>query len=449
MGEWLGEIRPWLLIISSIILILLLFLQWANHRYLVRLRRRVLEARGGTLEPVGYLPWLPFLYARKVIQDYDLTINRLRSMFHTVEECQSRVLTERNKINAILQSLPGVLLNVADDLTITTVNRQAEDVFGLTAERMKSINLFDLITLNEHDRAIMRDAFLYKQPIRNQEITLAFEGKKRWFSLNLGFFSEHESDMGAIITLLDISEYRELQDTVANREKLVAMGQLAAGVAHELNTPLGNILGYSQLIEAQPANEAKVSEYARVVSDETKRCSRIVQDLLNYARKEQCSGETCDIGQLLNEVIDTFINCRMRRYGIDVVMLLPREPLVVEGDCGQLDIVFTNLLQNAIHALEGVENPVITIRAIAGDSRSIRIAVEDNGPGVPEEFRSRVFDPFFTTKEVGAGTGLGLSISQAMLAKRGASIRYDGDHTGGARFVVSLPAVNMKRVGNE
>lgn len=449
MGEWFGEIRPWLIIISSVMFVLLLFLLWANHSYLARLQRRVLDARGGTLEPVGNLPWLPFLYARKVIQDYDLTINRLRSMFHTVEECQSRVLTERNKINAILQSLPGVLLNVADDLTITTVNRQAEDVFGLTAERMKSINLFDLITLNEHDRAIMRDAFLYKQPIRNQEITLAFDGKKRWFSLNLGFFSEHESDMGAIITLLDISEYRELQDTVANREKLVAMGQLAAGVAHELNTPLGNILGYSQLIEAQPANEAKVSEYARVVSDETKRCSRIVQDLLNYARKEQCSGETCDIGQLLNEVIDTFINCRMRRYGIDVVMLLPREPLVVEGDCGQLDIVFTNLLQNAIHALEGVEKPVITIRAITGDPRSIRIAVEDNGPGVPEEFRSRVFDPFFTTKEVGAGTGLGLSISQAMLAKRGASIRYDGDHTDGARFVVSLPAVNMKRVGNE
>jgi PAS domain S-box-containing protein len=448
MYEVSDTLQSWLLLGGGAVLLLLVSVWLITRLYLTRLQRRIRDARGGTLEPVGSLPWLP-LQVRQVIRDYDLTINRLRSMFHTVEECQSRVLTERNKINAILQSLPGVLLNVADDLTITTVNRQAEELFALSAEQMKGRNLFDLITPNEHDRAIMRDAFLYKQPIRNQEITLSFDGRRRWFSLTLGFFSEHESDMGAIITLLDISEYRELQDTVANREKLVAMGQLAAGVAHELNTPLGNILGYSQLIEAQPANPQKVAEYARVVSDETKRCSRIVQDLLNYARKEQCSGETCDIGQLLNEVIETFINCRMRRYGIEVAVLLPREPLIVEGDCGQLDIVFTNLLQNAIHALEGVEQPEITVRALPGDPRYIRIAVEDNGPGVPEEYRSRVFDPFFTTKEVGSGTGLGLSISQAMLGKRGASIRYDGDYVGGARFVVSLPTVNMKRVENE
>lgn len=440
------EALVWLALGGAVAVPLLLL--GINHVYLAKLCARILDARGGTLEPVGRLPWIP-LYALRLIQEYDLTINRLRSMFHTVEECQSRVLTERNKINAILQSLPGVLLNVADDLAISTVNRQAEELFGLSAERMRGISLFDLITPNEHDRDLMRDAFLYKQPIRNQEITLNIAGKKRWFSLNLGFFSEHESDMGAVITLLDISEYRELQDTVANREKLVAMGQLAAGVAHELNTPLGNILGYSQLIEANPVNAEKVAEYAKVVSSETKRCSRIVQDLLNYARKEQCSGDVCDIGQLVNEVIDTFINCRMRRYGIDVVMSLPRKPLIVEGDCGQLDIVFTNLLQNAIHALEGVEKPVITIRALAGDTRYVRIAVEDNGPGVPEELRSRIFDPFFTTKDVGEGTGLGLSISQAMLAKRGASIRYDSDYADGARFVVALPAVDMKRVGNE
>lgn len=426
----------------------LLLLAAINYWYLLRLHGRILDARGGTLDPVTPLRWTP-LYIFRVIRDYNDTITRLRSMFHTVEECQSRVLVERNKINAILQSLPGVLLNVADDLSISTVNRQAEELFLMSAKQLQGINLFDLITLNEHDRAIMRDAFLYKQPIRNQEITLHIHGRKRWFSLNLGFFSEHDYDMGAVITLLDISEYRELQDTVANREKLVAMGQLAGGVAHELNTPLGNILGYSQLIEANPANEEKVLKYASIVSSETKRCSRIVHDLLNYARKEQCSGETCDIGQLLNEVIDTFITCRMQRYGIEVKVLLDGNPLLVEGDCGQLDIVFSNLLQNAIHALEGVDNPQITLRLLHGDRRYIRIAVEDNGPGIPDEMRSRIFEPFFTTKDVGEGTGLGLSISQAMLAKRGASLRYDNEHTAGARFIVYLPAVDITRVVNE
>jgi len=426
----------------------ILLLGWGiNRLYLGYLHKRILDARGGSLELVGHLPWWPF-YLRRVIRDYDLTMDRLRTMFHTVEECQARVLTERNKINAILQSLPGVLLNVADDLTITTVNRHAEEVFGRSDKNLVGVNLFDLIKLNEYDRAIMRDAFLYKQPIRNQEITLLIDGRKRWFSLNLGFFNEHEMDMGAIITLLDISEYRELQDTVANREKLVAMGQLAGGVAHEMNTPLGSILGYTQLIAAQPENTAKVAEFAHVISEETKRCSRIVHDLLNYARQEKCSGETCDIAQLLRDLTETFISCRMRRYGIEVSLHLPDTPLMVEGDCGQLDIVFSNLLQNAIYALDGMSQPQIVVRIMQGESRYLHIAVEDNGPGVPEAQRSRVFEPFFTTRDVGAGTGLGLSISQAMLAKRGASIRYDSAYTDGARFVVSLPTVNLQQVKN-
>lgn len=440
--------QMWPLGTTIALLIIMMLVIVANHYYLARLKRRILDAREGVLDPVGRLPWMP-LYVRNVIADYDITIMRLRSIFRTVEECQSKVLVERNKINAILQSLPGVLLNVADDLTVTTMNRQAEELFGQNVSRMPGTNLFDLITLNDHSRDIMRDAFLYKQPIRNQEITLAISGKVRVFSLNLGFFSEHESDMGAIITLLDISEYRELQDTVANREKLVAMGQLAAGVAHELNTPLGSILGYSQLIEAQSDKSEKIAHYAHIVSSETKRCSRIVQDLLNYARTERCSGETCDIKQLLRDVIDTFINCRIRRYGIDVVMQLPDEPMITEGDCGQLDIVVSNLLQNAIQALDGVRDPVITVRARMEDSRYVYIYIEDNGPGVPVEHRSRIFDPFFTTKEVGSGTGLGLSISQAMLAKIGANIRYDAEYTQGARFVVTLPAVDMKRAANE
>lgn len=429
-----------LLIVAAAISLLLI-----NRWLLGKLHRRIRDARSGVLEPVGRLPWLP-LYACSVIKDYDSTISRLRTMFRTVEECQARVLTERNKINAILQSLPGLLLNVADDLSIATVNRQAEELFGRDSERLIGINLFDLISLNEHDRAILRDAFLYKQPIRNQEITLVIGGRKRWFSLNLGFFSEHEMELGAIITLLDISEYRELQDVVANREKLVAMGQLAAGVAHELNTPLGSILGYAQLIADRPDNETKVADYAPVIIKETRRCSRIVQDLLNYARHEQCSGEVCDIAQLLREVVETFVNCRMQRYGIEVEILLPDGALIVEGDCGQLDIVFSNLLQNAIYALEGVQQPKITLRLLSVDARYVRIAVDDNGPGVPEAYRSRLFEPFFTTKDVGAGTGLGLSISQAMLGKRGASLHYDAFHTGGARFVVSLPAVDMNRL---
>lgn len=250
--------------------------------------------------------------------------------------------------------------------------------------------------------------------------------------------------MGGVLILQDITDYRELMESVAMREKLVAMGQLAAGVAHELNTPLGNILGYAQLLERGAVDSPKLAGYAHIITEEIQRCSRVVQDLLGFARKDQCSGEICDLNQLAQELIETFINCRLKRYRIEVRMDLAPGKLVVEGGCGQLDIVLTNLLINAIHALDKVENPFIVIHTRFEDPYAV-ITVADNGPGVPADIRNRLFDPFFSTKEVGQGSGLGLSISNAIVAKRGGFIAYDSEYSDGARFVIKLPGVDLNR----
>jgi len=206
------------------------------------------------------------------------------------------------------------------------------------------------------------------------------------------------------------------------------------------------MLGYSQLLRESASDNGKLVEYAGIISEETKRCSRIVQDLLNYARHDRCSGEECDIGPLITELIETFIACRLKRYDIDVIVDLPEMPLLADGGCGQLDIVLTNLILNSIQAVSTLEDPMIRISAWEDESGFIAIQVEDNGPGIPPELRSRIFDPFFTTKDVGDGSGLGLSISQAMMVRRGGYIRLDPEYTGGARFVLRLPAVQPERI---
>jgi signal transduction histidine kinase len=251
--------------------------------------------------------------------------------------------------------------------------------------------------------------------------------------------------MEAILTLLDISENRDLQETLASREKLVAMGQLAAGVAHELNTPLGSILGYIQLIKDGLPQQSKPLEFASIIENETRRCSKIIHDMLNFANQEKCTGETCDINQLLTSITDTVLSCRTRRYGIDIKMDLHQGLPPAEGDCGQLEIVFTNLVINAIQAVDGVEAPCITLRSWRDGNNYVSVSVEDNGPGIPADIRRNIFNPFFTTKDVGAGSGLGLSISQALLAKRGAIIKYDVEYVHGARFVIDLPVVDVRR----
>jgi two-component system, NtrC family, sensor kinase len=425
--------------------ILLLVVTGLLYRWaLSRLRKRILDAREGLLLAVD-LPAVAPPFVTGLLKDYNTTISTLGSVFKTVEECQGRVLDERNKIDAILQSLPGVLLTVSNELTINMTNRLAEETFANGEETLIGINLFDLIQFNEADRDILRDSFLYKQPIRNLEISLQINSRTRWFSLNVVFFSEKEAEMEAILTLLDISENRDLQETLASREKLVAMGQLAAGVAHELNTPLGNILGYIQLIKDGSPTQEKQFEFATIIENETRRSSKIIHDMLNFANREKCSGETCDINQLLATITDTFLSCRTRRYGIGIEMELQQELPPVEGDCGQLEIVFTNLIINAIQAVDGVVEPRIVLRSWQNNNNYVSVCVEDNGPGVPIDTRRNIFNPFFTTKEVGEGSGLGLAISQALLAKRGGYIKYDAEYVQGARFVIDLPVVDVRR----
>ncbi len=439
----LPETALWLLLAASILA--LLARQLAEQLAMRRLARGVLNAREGLLDPIspGVLGWTE---AGRVLSEYNVTIHALQTMFRTVEECQGRFLNQRNKMNTILQSLPAALLSLSDDLQIILTNKHAEDIFAVTGHKLIGTNLFELLQLGERDRELLRDAFLYKQVIQNQEISLELGGRQRYFSLNLGFYSDEETDMAGVLILQDISEYRHLQASIAMREKLVAMGQLAAGVAHELNTPLGSIHGYAQLLSRSSCSQDKLAEYAGIIADETRRCSRIVQDLLNYARDEPCSGETCEVNQLVHDLIETFLNCRMKRYKIDFKLDLTETALLVEGSCGQLDIVLNNLITNAIHALDGVANPAIVIDSQIEDTYVV-ISIADNGPGVPPEMRSRIFDPFFTTKQVGQGSGLGLAISQAILAKRGGYIVYDSGYTEGARFRVKLPMVDLRRAG--
>lgn len=430
------------LVVAVLVLPVVIILLY--RRALTGLRKRILDAREGLLLPVDS-PVSSLPYVRGLLNDYNTTIITLGSIFKTVEECQGRVLNERNKINAILHSMPGVLFTLTNELTINITNRLAEETFANGNDSLVGTNLFDLVRFNEIDRNILRDSFLYKKPIRNLEIFLNVKTGARWFSLNMAFFSEQEEEMEAILTLLDISENRGLQEALASSEKLVAMGQMAAGVAHELNTPLGNILGYVQLIKNEMSQHNASYEYAAVVEDETRRCSNIIHDLLNFASQEKCSGETCDINQLLKNITDTFLSCRTRRYGIDINMQLQENLPPIEGDCGQLEIVFTNLIINAIQALDGVVSPVIALRSWQHDNDYVYICVEDNGPGVPVDIRHSIFNPFFTTKEVGTGSGLGLSISQALLAKRGAFIKYDTEYPHGARFIIGLLLVDLRR----
>lgn len=417
----------------------LLYLHVSYRKILRALHRGILHAQEGMLRPVA-VGRVPDGFLRRFSSDHNSLIASLGATFSEMEECQNRVIGERNRNEAILQSLPGALLCVDGDQRINLCNRQAENLFGPGRDAMLGRNLFDLFALHATGREMLRDAFLYEWPVVNKEILLHIRSDARYFALNLSFFkSSNLNETGAVVILEDITEYKRLQEHIYAADKLAAMGQLAAGVAHELNTPLGNIIGYARLIDEAHGNAEQVARYTHVVSQEARRCARIVEDLLNYARRDRCVPETCELNAIVREVVETIVQCQGRRFDVDVVMSPSPGELSVVGSPGQLDIVLVNLIMNSIQAAAGRAQPRVTVVVQPHGERQAGVVVEDNGPGVAPELRRRIFDPFFTTKEVGQGTGLGLAISQAIVTKLGGSLRYDESYRGGARFVLSLP----------
>ncbi len=241
---------------------------------------------------------------------------------------------------------------------------------------------------------------------------------------------------------------RETQAQLVQSEKLSAIGQLVAGVAHEINNPLQGIVGFSELLAMEKTmdNKELAGDYVRRISREAERVRRIVQNLLSFARQHGPQRELASINDLLTRALDLRLYY-LRTNNIEVTMDLdPKLPITVV-DPYQLQQVFLNLINNAQQAMsDAFHRGHLTVRSRLIGDNTIRLEVEDDGPGIPEEQVSKIFDPFFTTKEVGQGTGLGLSICYGLVQEHGGRIwaespvRESPAELGpGTRVVVELP----------
>jgi two-component system, NtrC family, sensor kinase len=411
---------------------------YAGVRGVAALGQAVHRANEGHLEPVC-LPGLARPLLGPVADEYNLLARHLGSLFGEMERAQLAIIAERNRHEAILQGLPGALLVVDGDFRVTLSNRPAETLFGLPAQSLAGANVFDLLRPDEPGREVLREAFLYEQQVTNHVLALEAGGTPRQVSVNLTFFGKtpQAAQASAAIILQDVTDLKRLEEIARQAEKLVAMGQLAAGVAHELNTPLGTILGYAQLLNEGRASEDKRAEYARVIHEETKRCARIIDNLLAYARRDVCNTETCEINGLIREVVEAVSNCQGQRHCVPIGADVQGE-ITVRGGPGQLDIVLVNLMVNAVQAAADSPQPRVSVSSAVEGGCAV-VSIVDNGPGVSPEVRGRLFEPFFTTKSEIAGTGLGLPISHSIVARIGGAIQCDPSYQGGARFVVTLP----------
>jgi two-component system NtrC family sensor kinase len=240
---------------------------------------------------------------------------------------------------------------------------------------------------------------------------------------------------------------RNAYTLLARTEKLTALGKMAAGVAHEINNPLGGILLYSNLILEDLPEGSSTHENARKIIQQTIRCKEIVQNLLDFSRIH-----TRDMGPLkINDVINTCLNLvkdQSMFHGIEVETRFAEMVPEVIGDRDRLEDVFLNLFINAADAMKG--NGKLTITSKLDLDDSVKILVTDTGEGIGEEHLPHIFEPFFTTKEPGKGTGLGLSIAYGTVRKHGGLIDVESSPGKGTTFIISLPthAIGIRQPGD-
>jgi two-component system NtrC family sensor kinase len=259
-------------------------------------------------------------------------------------------------------------------------------------------------------------------------------------------FSSKGEFIGSVYVLRDITEQKRLREQLVQSEKMAAVGQLVSGVAHELNNPLAGVMGYSQLLLMNNNLDAKTQSYLNKISKESDRAKNIVNNLLTFARKHKPEKKYLDINTILDQTIE------LRAYDLKVSNIQVSKTFDLQlpktmADFNQLQQVFLNIMNNAHQAIqESKGKGEIRIRTEkAGEM--IRIILEDNGPGIPEENLNKIFEPFFTTKDVGRGTGLGLSISYGIVQQHGGKIYARSILGQGATFVIELPVLKEEKMG--
>jgi two-component system NtrC family sensor kinase len=231
-------------------------------------------------------------------------------------------------------------------------------------------------------------------------------------------------------------EMRRFNERLQQTEKLAAVGQLAAGIAHELNTPLASIAGYAEeLSEIARGNGRQVEEYTGVIRSQTERCKAITQSLLNFARKNEIRVGAVDVNALVLEAVD-YLRFKKNAPKLEIETDLEPGLPPVQADAGQLLQVFLSLLMNGADAIEG--GGTLSVRSRSGKD-AVKVVVADTGCGIPEENLKKVFEPFFTTKAPGQGTGLGLSLSYGIVRQLGGTIDLRSRVGEGTEVHVTLP----------
>ncbi len=399
--------------------VLLIALSFVSVRYAVLLRR---QKRLGRRE-------LEAAHAKLLDLNQDLE--------HLIDERTRALAMSEHKYRRIFEESRDLILLTRQDGQLIDINPAGGVILGLK-ENADGVNFSNYFHESAEWQRLMAE--LRQQGfVSSVEVDLRTgDGERKQVLLSGSMAADGDGPSAGMHFLAkDVEQQRLRREQMARADRLASIGEFSSGIAHEINNPLGIILGYTQLMLRNEPADSDRSADLKTIEKQVRHCKSIVEDLLNFARTSAPTREMCDIHGLLDDVLH-FIRQHSAMDGIRVETEYDPGVGRISLDKKKMRQVFINLLTNARQAV-GTQGTITVSTGRTSDGRSIRVRVRDTGPGIETEHQSRIFDPFFTTRHTGEGTGLGLSVSYGIIKNHGGDIWVDSTPGQGAVFTVMLP----------
>lgn len=340
---------------------------------------------------------------------------------------------------------------------IVDINPSGLEMLGYSAEASPALRLQDVFR-NEGDVDVYEKNLQMYGYIRDLESEFHKQDGSTIYVLisATALYDEYSRVIGSECIAKDLTRLKTMMEQLVSSEKMASVGQMAAGIAHEINTPLGIILGYAQLMMDDFDKDSETYQNLEVIERQTQASRKIVADLLKYSRQSGSAREAVNLNEILTDAV-AITEHSLNLSHIKVYSHCADNLPPVVGDPEKLRQVVVNLINNAHHAMEGQESGALHLSTRYDDQRQKVIAeVRDTGHGITEQIKAKIFDPFFTTKPVGKGTGLGLSVSYGIIQEHGGLIEVESPVVGpdqspsqGTLFRLVLPVVEEPTVIKE
>jgi PAS domain S-box-containing protein len=394
------------------------------------------------------------LFFERVWKVYQLILKDRQALKSAHEELLflnqnlERLVQERTTALSLSEHKYRQIFEVSKDMILVT--KHDGSIVNLNPAGYALLEIND--TSNNMENRHIQDFLMDRQDWNS--IISAIEGEGSISSVELSLKSVNDSEIQTLFSgsvakgsvkeedtihflVKDIGQRKMMEEHMAQADKLASIGELSSGIAHEINNPLGVILGYTQLLLRNEDSQASRRSDLKTIEKHVKNCRTIVEDLLSFARTSETRMETVDIHRIIDDVL-TFIHHHANLDQIRIEKRYDPSGKLILIDEKKIEQVLINLIMNAIHAI-GKKGMIRLSTAWNREPGRLLIKVNDDGCGIEKSDISKIFDPFFTTKSTGKGTGLGLSVSYGIIKNHGGDIFVESSRGQGTTFTVALP----------